>query len=315
MPEKSPSHTHPSITDTIIMVEPVHFGFNLQTAKTNPFQQSLEGSAESIQNRALAEFWAMVQTIKQHGITVLTLLSRKDEVTPDSVFPNNWFSHHQDGKLIFYPMLTPNRRAERQTAELQKLLRAAGVPITQVIDLSGDEGSNQILEGTGSLVLDRKNKLAFAMESPRTSPKEFEKWCELMEYKGVFFNAYDAKSFPIYHTNVMMNIGQHFAVVCLESIKNSAEQALVARTLELADKEILAITIDQMYHFCGNIIQVMSETGAPKIIMSQSAFEHFTPKQMDRLEAHGDVVPVAIPTIEQTGGGSARCMIAEVFGE
>lgn len=302
-----------AITNTIVMVEPAHFGFNPQTAKTNPFQQSLEGSEENIQARAFKEFHAMVDALKKNGVTVLVLPSRRDEITPDSVFPNNWFSHHQGGKLIFYPMLTPNRRAERQTSELKQLLQTAGIPITDILDLSADEQTDGILEGTGSLVLDRPNKIAFAMQSPRTSKAEFEKWCQLTGFKGVFFNAYDAKSFPIYHTNVMMNIGQDFAVVCLESIKNPEEQKYVIEALEGTGKEIIAITIDQMYHFCGNILQVMSKSGVPKIVMSKSAFEHFTPEQIIQLENHGEIVAVDITTIEKTGGGSARCMLAEVF--
>jgi hypothetical protein len=295
------------------MVEPVHFGFNSQTAQTNPFQHNPNDSESNIQRKAYAEFTSMVNTLRKNEISVLVLLSRKDKVTPDSVFPNNWFSHFQSGELIIYPLLTSNRRAERQTPLLEKLLISQHIPISEIIDLSTDENEGHILEGTGSLVLDRTHKVVFAMNSPRTTKAELDKWCKITGYQGVFFNAYDANSFPIYHTNVTMNIGQDFAVACLESIKDLSERSLVENSLKLGGKEVIDITIEQMYKFCGNILQLVSNNGLSKIVMSETAFNGFTPNQLNTLQKYGEIVSVCIPTIEEVGGGSARCMLAEVF--
>lgn len=301
------------LTNTVVMVSPLHFGFNPQTAATNPFQHKLSDSENHIQQKALKEFRNMVNALKNNGINVLILPSRKNIITPDSIFPNNWFSYHQNGKLIIYPMLAPNRRAERQMSKLKQLLNSAGISVPEVIDLSSDEKNRHFLEGTGSLVLDREHKVTFAMESPRTTKAEFDKWCSMMGYEGIFFRAYDAKSFPIYHTNVTMNIGREFAVVCLESIKNDAERELVENKLKEIGKEIISITVDQMYKFCGNVLQLLTESGESKIVMSETAFNGFTTNQKGILGKYGEIVAVEVPTIEVVGGGSARCMLAEVF--
>lgn len=301
------------LTNTVVMVSPCHFGFNPQTAETNPFQHQPHESKVLIQKKALEEFTKMVDTLKKNGIRVLILPSREDFVTPDSIFPNNWFSHHQNGKLILYPMLAPNRRAERQPARLKSLLNSAGIPVLEVINLSADEKTNYILEGTGSLVLDREHKVVFAMESPRTTKVEFDKWCEMMGYEGVFFKAYDAKNFPIYHTNVTMNIGYDFAVVCLESIKDQNERSLVENKLRTLGKEVVAISVSQMYKFCGNVLQLLSVDGKPKIVMSETACSGFTKTQLKTLKKYGEILAFDVSIIEKVGGGSARCMLAEVF--
>ncbi|MBI2022391.1 amidinotransferase [Candidatus Daviesbacteria bacterium] len=307
---KSPKR---QLTDTVVMVSPNHFGFNPQTANSNPFQHKLNDSELSVQKKALEEFRNMVDILKKEGVNVLILPSREEVMTPDAIFPNNWFSHHQDGKLIVYPMLAPNRRAERQTEKLRELLDQANVPVSEIVDLSQDERDGNFLEGTGSLVLDREHNHVFAMESPRTTKKEFDKWCSLMGYEGIFFRAYDAESFPIYHTNVTMNLGRDFAIVCLASIKDKTERREVESQLKNLEKEIISITIEQMYKFCGNVLQVLSKSGESKIIMSKSAYDGFTSIQKGRLEKFGQIIAVEIPTIETVGGGSARCMMAEVF--
>jgi hypothetical protein len=301
------------LTNTIVMVSPSHFGFNEQTASSNPFQHSLEENEAAVQARASHEFNGMVEVLRNKGVHVLVLRSREDIKTPDSIFPNNWFSHHDDGTLIVYPMLAENRRAERQIGELRELLFQHQIPVSRVIDLTAHEQDGYMLEGTGSLVLERSKKVAFAMESPRTTRHEFDIWCRKMGYKGIFFRAYDEKHFPVYHTNVTMNIGREFAVVCLESITDTQEQEMVVTELERIGKTIIPITKEQMGTFCGNILQLETKEKESIIVMSDTAYFAFTPDQKHTLEQYGEIVHVAVPTVETVGGGSARCMMAEVF--
>lgn len=301
------------LTDTVVMVSPNHFGFNPETAKSNVFQHRVSESESQVQEKALKEFNDSARILRANGIRVLVLESREDVITPDSIFPNNWFSHHADGKLVIYPMLAANRRAERQPEALEKLLRENGIKVSEIIDLTQDENSGNILEGTGSLVLDRKNKVAFAMESPRTTREEFNKWCKLMGYEGIFFDAYDKEGFPIYHTNVTMSLGSQYAVICLDSIKDLSERKQVEQKLKELGKEIIELSIEQIYKYCGNTLQVMSSDGSTKIIMSKAAFEGFNPYQLERLKKYGGLITLDIPEIEVVGGGSARCMLAEVF--
>lgn len=297
-------------THTVVMISPDQFGFNPQTAQTNAFQKRTDDETQD-RNNALSEFWEMVSTLKENGITVLVLPSRDDVVTPDAVFPNNWFSH-QPGTLVIYPMLAPNRRDERQVGNLTNLLATIGVE-PEIVDLSGDEKEGNILEGTGSLVLDRANKVAFAMESPRTTKEEFDKWCSQMGYRGVWFHAYDANDLPIYHTNVVMSVGDGFAVASLETIKDRVEKEMLEKELTANGRELINITREQLNSFCGNILQLKNSQGESKIIMSEAAKAAFTQEQLDTLSKYGDIVAVNIPTIETVGGGSARCMLAEIF--
>jgi len=301
------------LTHTVVMVSPNHFGFNPQTAESNVFQNHVTGSEEEIQAKAQAEFKEAVSKIEKCGITVLVLKSREDYITPDSIFPNNWFSHHSDGELVIYPMLAPNRRAERQAEKLKNLLEASGKSVPKIIDLSNDEGQACFLEGTGSLVLDREDKIAYAMESPRTVKAEFDKWCQIMGYKGVLFHAYDSKGFSIYHTNVTMSIGKEYAVICLDSIKDPIEREVVKDSLIMSGKEIIELSIDQIYKYCGNTLQLLSERGSSKIVMSKTAYDGFKLSQLEKLKKYGEIITVEIPEIETVGGGSARCMLAEVF--
>jgi len=300
-------------TTTLVMVSPNHFGFNAQTAGSNIFQHQISASDSDIQGKALLEFNNSVEILKASGINVLILDSRQDVITPDSIFPNNWFSHHSDGKLIVYPMLAPNRRLERQTQNLEELLKSNGARLTETLNLAPDENQGHILEGTGSLVLDRANKVAFAMESPRTTKEEFDKWCNLMNYEGMFFHAYDKNGFPIYHTNVTMSIGKEYAVICLDSITDSKEKELVKNKLISLGKEMIVLTKDQIYNYCGNTLQLISTNNTPKIVMSKTAATGFNADQLNALKKYGEIIELDIPTIETVGGGSARCMLAEVF--
>lgn len=301
------------LTNTIVMVRPNHFGFNPETATSNVFQHHVSESESEIQQKALGEFEKSVAILEKNGIKVLILESREDFITPDSIFPNNWFSHHNDGRLVVYPMLAQNRQAERQTSALKKLLKENRVTISEVIDLTADENNGNILEGTGSLVLDRENKVAFAMESPRTTKIEFDKWCKIMGYEGLFFHAYDKQGFPVYHTNVTMSIGREYALIALDSVKDGGERKLVEEKLRALDKEIIELSTDQIYKYCGNTLQVLGSDRSPKIIMSETAIEGFEQDQLEKLRKYGEIIALDIPEIETVGGGSARCMLAEVF--
>lgn len=301
------------LTDIVVMVSPRHFGFNPETAATNTFQHKGNLLEQTVQEKALAEFNVMAEQLEAAGIKTLILSSRTDTMTPDSLFPNNWFSHHENGTLVLYPMLAQNRRQERQRNALQQLLKTHGIFITETVDLSPDEAQGDFLEGTGSMVLDRENKVAFAMESPRTTKIEFEKWCKRMNYESMLFHAYDAHHFPVYHTNVVMSVGKEFALVCLDSITDLKEKTKLEHVLQKLNKEIIPLSIAQMYKFCGNVLQMVSRDGTPKIIMSTTAQKSFTKEQIQQIQKYGEIISVAIPTIESIGGGSARCMIAEVF--
>lgn len=303
----------PHLTDTVVMISPDQFGFNPQTAESNNFQHKLPLSVEEIQKRAMSEFENMVILLRSKGINVLTLPSRHDVITPDAVYPNNWFSHHAGGILIVYPMFAPNRRLERQTQELKKLLIDNEIPVSKLFDITSHEEERHILEGTGSMVLDRKNKVVFAMASVRTDKHEFDAWCRMMGYEGVFFHAIDSSKFPVYHTNIAMNMGVEFAVVCLESIPDEAERKTVEQKLRVLGKEIVRISVPQIHQYCGNVLQLVSKSGKSLIVMSKTTHQAFTKQNLEILSKYGEIIMAEIPTIEQVGGGSARCMLAEVF--
>ncbi len=303
------------ITDTVVMVPPDSFGYNSQTAGTNVFQHtesSIGLTQTGVQEKAQNEFRLMKTILTENGIRVLELQSPKIPC-PDAVFPNNWFSHHEDGTLVVYPMLTPNRRNERQVQNLTLLLRKAGIPVTDIVNLSPWEKHTRYLEGTGSITLDRAGKTAFAMESARTTPDAFFAWCESFSYKPILFHGYDNHRIPIYHTNILMNIGNNFAVICTEAIPNTNERDRVLQTLQENGKEIISISLQQMLSFCGNILQLKTHANELKIILSSTAHNAFLPDQRMSLEKHGKLIPIDISTIETIGGGSSRCMLAEVF--
>ncbi|MBI4973218.1 amidinotransferase [Candidatus Roizmanbacteria bacterium] len=303
----------PQLTDTVVMISPDQFGFNPQTAESNNFQHKLDISAQEVQKRAMREFENMVALLRSKGITVLTLPSRKDAITPDAVYPNNWFSHHAGGILIVYPMLAHNRRLERQTQELKQLLTDNNISVSKLFDITSHEKEGHILEGTGSMVLDREHKVAFAMASVRTDKHEFGAWCRMMGYEGIFFHAIDSSKFPVYHTNIAMNMGKEFAVVCLESIPDATERKSVEQKLKFLKKEIVKISVAQIHQYCGNVLQLVSNEGKPMIVMSKTAHSAFTQENKNTLSKNGELIIADIPTIEQVGGGSARCMMAEVF--
>ncbi|MDO5509255.1 MAG: arginine deiminase-related protein [Weeksellaceae bacterium] len=302
-------------TDTILMVQPVSFYYNEETAVNNYFQKEPERDEDVIQKLALQEFNSFVEKLRNHGVEVIVVKDNHKENTPDSVFPNNWFSTHEDGAVILYPMFAENRRKERRP-DLQEILQNNGFIVDRIVDLSASEDSDKFLEGTGSMILDHDNQILYAAISPRTDKDLVLQWCEKMDFTPLMFRAVQSvedQRIPIYHTNVMLTVGDKYAVVCLETIDDEQQRAQVIESLNKTEKEIIAITEEQMHKFAGNMLQVANKQGEKFLVMSQQAYNSLTEEQIENLEKHNNLITVAIPTIEKLGGGSARCMMAEVF--
>jgi hypothetical protein len=296
-------------TNKILMIRPAAFTYNTQTAGNNLFQ--VAGKADNAQENALKEFDAFVALLRKNGVDVTVIDDTPQPHTPDSIFPNNWISFHENGTEILYPMYAENRRAERK--QHVKEIINKNFNKTNIIDLTGFENENLFLEGTGSMVLDRENKIAYACTSPRTNKKVLDVFCETMNYKPCSFNTKDENGNEIYHTNVMMCVADKFVVICLESITDDAEKLHVIDTIKSTTKEIISISLHQMNSFAGNMIQLKNTTGEKLLIMSQQAYESLTSMQITSLEKYNQLVYADLKTIETNGGGSARCMIAEVF--
>lgn len=296
-------------TSHILMISPVNFGFNEETATSNSFQNRA-ADKNGVQEKALKEFNGMVNILRHNGVDVAVVEDTPEPYTPDSIFPNNWVSFHTDGTVFLYPMQAENRRLERREDIITGI--EDKFKIAHVIDLSRFEGEHKFLEGTGSMVLDRENKIAYACLSPRTDKEVLNLFCEQAGYTAVSFDAADEKGKAIYHTNVLMCIGSHFAVICLDSIPNPHERLLVADTLKSTGKKIINISFAQMNQFAGNMLEVKNKAGETLIIMSQNAYNALGDEQRAKLERFAKLVYADINTIETNGGGSARCMMAEV---
>jgi len=296
------------------MVSPDDFAYNPQTAVSNVFQHK-DAPASEAARLAMAEFDAVVEKMEKEKIRVLRVRSREDVKTPDAVFPNNWFSTHR-GKtgtaIVVYPMATPNRRDEIRVDLLESTLRHSGIDLSEVIDLSGYARQGKALEGTGAMVFDRIHKVAFVSLSPRADRAVLEAFCARLGYRPVIFHSYDRNAL-IYHTNVMMSVGADFAVICSESIKDPNEKQMVLDELKGLGKRIVEISPAQMGRMCGNVLELRTTDGKPVIIMSETAHAAFTPDQKAILAGSGALLPFRIPTIEHIGGGSIRCMVAEIF--
>jgi len=299
-------------TSRVLMVRPVRFGFNEQTAVNNSFQR--RGLELSAQEMALAEFDNFVTLLKTNGVDVSVVEDTPDPHTPDSIFPNNWFSTHESGELVLYPMCAPNRRLERKEKVL-KVIREIGENgrMRKLVDLTSWEEKNLFLEGTGSLILDRPNKLAFVCRSPRSDAKVLEQFCEELDYEYFIFNATDNNGSLIYHTNVMMCIGEKFVVACLDSIRNIEERESFIAFVEDCDKELVEISMEQMENFAGNMLQLRGKGGEPLLIMSATAKRSLTAEQLATLSSYCRILAPELEAIETNGGGSARCMIAEIY--
>lgn len=295
-------------TNHLLMIRPVAFKFNEQTAGNNKFQQASDD--RDVHMQALSEFDGFVNLLRTNGVDVTVVDDTLQPETPDSIFPNNWVSFHDSGEVILYPMFSENRRAERRHDILEKL--GENFILKKITDLSTEEARDIFLEGTGSLVLDRDAKIAYACLSYRTNAIALEKFCAATGYSAVVFNAIDANGFPIYHTNVMMCVGDRFAVVCLESIPDEQERDKLTGSFKATGKELITISFDQMNHFAGNMLLVSNDKGENLLVMSEQAFLSLEPQQVDSLLAFAKIIYAPLYTIEKNGGGSARCMLAEV---
>lgn len=299
-------------TDHILMVRPANFGFNPETADSNAFQsKDNQLSGDLIQKMAEEEFDIFVETLRDAGVKITVVDDSKEPLKPDAVFPNNWVTFHEDGRVATYPMLSKMRRLERREEIIENL--AKEYQVKDRIHFESGEDQGKILEGTGSLILDRPNKIAYACLSPRTDEGLFDEFCQKMGYEKVAFHAVDQNGQEIYHTNVMMALGETFVVICLDSVKSEEERSKLESNFEKTGKEIIEISFDQMMDYAGNMLQVQSEDGIPILVMSEQAFESLSEDQIDTITAHTNILYSPLYTIEKFGGGSARCMMAEVF--
>ena len=298
---------------TVLMVEPIAFGYNAQTAENNYFQ--VEQKDADIQTKALEEFNSFVDKLKSKGINVITVKDTLDPHTPDSIFPNNWVSFHDDGKVVLYPMFAPNRRVERR-ADILEILKDNGFEITEIDDLSHFENQQKFLEGTGSMIFDHDHKIAYGSVSLRLDEELFRQFCTKFGFRPVVFHSYQnagGERLPIYHTNVMMCVADKFVVICLECIDDELEREKVQEVIKSTQKEIIEISEDQMQQFAGNMLQVQNEAGEKFLVMSESAYRSLTAQQISAIEKYCEIIYSDLNTIETNGGGSARCMLAEVF--
>ncbi len=307
------ANAEPQTAASVLLVRPASFGANPLTAASNSFQAQGIAALEARERaQAASEFSLLGAALADSGVEVCLADDTPDPVKPDAVFPNNWVSFHADGTVVLYPMLASNRRTERRMDILEALAQRHRFRIARTVDLSAHERDGVFLEGTGSLVLDRVHRNAFACLSPRTHVEALGDFAQQLDYEIVAFGASDAAGAPIYHTNVVMCVGTRFAVICAEAIDDAARRAAVLRILEDTGHEIVTISRAQMGAFAGNLLELRSSTGRPLIVMSQAASDSLEAHQAQRLAVHGQIIRVAIPTIERYGGGSVRCMIAEV---
>ena len=304
------------ITNTVLMVRPVQFRMNEQTSVNNYYQKVPENILSEVVNKmAVKEFDGMVRKLKKVGIQVIVVKDTKEFDTPDSIFPNNWISFHSNGTIGLYPMFAENRRLERKESVLEAV-EAQGFVVKNVVDYSGAEVDNLFLEGTGSILLDRVNNKAYCAISDRADEGLFIEFCEDFEYTPVVFSAFQTvndKREKIYHTNVMMCIGDTFAVVCLASIDDKKQRKSLINHLQDDGKKVIEISEDQVNHFAGNMLQLKGVEEASYLVMSQSALKSLRPAQVKLIESHTTILSCPLDTIESCGGGSARCMMAEVF--
>ena len=301
-------------TSNILMIRPASFRMNEETAVNNYFQSETQLDPRMVVGAAQREFDEFVALLRAKGVNVIVVEDIKENDTPDALFPNNWISMHEDGKVGLYPMFAENRRRERRE-DILDILEENGFEISEVIDYSSAEEEEVFLEGTGSLILDRENGIAYCALSDRANEELLIEFCEDFEYTPIIFGAYQSaenKRLPIYHTNVMMCVADRFAVICLDSIDDKKERKAVKEQLKSNGKTIVAITEKQMHEFAGNMLQVKAKNG-PALVMSDRAYRSLQPDQIKTLESFGSIIHPKLDIIETCGGGSARCMMAEIF--
>ncbi len=295
-----------------MMIRPVRFESNPLTAGSNRFQGKNVASAAAQQEQALEEFEGLVAALREAGVDVIDIDDTPEPHTPDAIFPNNWISMHADGRVVLYPMEATNRRTERRMDIVEYLDKEAGRVVTEVIDLTGHEANGHFLEGTGSMVLDRSNRIAYACTSSRTHLDPLGDFAQRMGYEVVAFEAVDSDGVPIYHTNVLMNIGEALAVICDEAIPREDQRNAVMARLQETGHEVISLSYAQLDAFAGNMLELRNNRGERVLAMSRQAFDTLTNEQRAALEANGRIVSAPIDNIESSAGGSVRCMLAEV---
>lgn len=300
-----------SIASCILMVRPANFGFNAETAANNYFQNNIQKSQKELQGIALKEFDKMVATLRKNNIEVLVINDTENPRKPDAIFPNNWLSTSPNGTVSVFPMYARNRRLEKREDIIDLLTHQYLVSNFQ--DWSEYEVEGKFLEGTGSMIIDYEHRILYACLSDRTHPGVIEKFASTNQLKAFTFTATDAEKRPIYHTNVMMCLGNKFAVVCEDSIQNEYEKIALQQLLSSTQKEIISISLQQMNSFAGNMLQVKNKDEEIFLIMSQTAYNSLSQQQIKKLSSFNNLLPIAVPTIENVEGGSVRCMMAEIF--
>lgn len=295
----------------VLMIRPAAFAANPETAASNAFQRAGEGTARDAEF-AMAEFDAAAEALDRAGVEVIVVDDAAQPAKPDAVFPNNWLSLHHDGTAVLYPMLSPLRRRERRR-DVITVLESRGFTVSRILDLTGWESSDVYLEGTGSMVLDHRESVAWACESPRTNARPLEQFAAELGYEPRMFRATGPSGEPVYHTNVVMCIGERFAMACLEAISDATQRRVLSEGLEARERELIALDRAQMESFAGNALAVRASDGTPLVAMSAAAWGSLSASQRNALERHGQPVTPAVPTIERVAGGSLRCMLAEVF--
>lgn len=310
--ESMPSIKESQIAPAVLMIRPARFGVNAETAPSNAFQRN-DVEVNDPQALALQEFDVLVSSLQKQGVSVEVFDDTPEPWTPDAVFPGNWVSFHADGSVVLYPLLAPNRRWERRLDIIEELQTQRGYKVQRIEDLTGAELEGRFLEGTGSLVLDREHHVAYACLSPRTDIKMLREWAGKFEYETVEFHAVDKHSKAVYHTDVMMCIGDRFALLCLASIRSVKERRHIQRRLEETDHEIIPITAQQMLDFAGNALQLGTRQGGSVLAMSMRAERSLTPTQRLSMEKYTRIVSSPVNIIETCAGGSVRCMLAEIF--
>ncbi len=303
------------VTNTILMIHPINFRMNEQTAVNNYFQEDLDIKNAEINVKAQHEFDAFVLALREKGVDVIVVDDTVKPDTPDSIFPNNWISFHEDGTVGLYPMFAENRRNERREDVLD-ILEEKGFQIANIMDYTAAEEDGFFLEGTGSILLDRVNKKAYCALSDRADEELFIEFCEDFDYFPVIFTAnqsVNGERLPIYHTNVMMALGETFAIICADTIDDKKERKTVLDHLHNDGKEIIRITEKQMHHFAGNMLQVLGANDQRFLVMSSAAYNSLSKDQITAIHKHCEIIHSSLETIETCGGGSARCMMAEVF--
>ena len=299
----------PQSSNSVLLVRPASFGFHAEAAQSNAFARAADDP--DLGKHVLREFDGLAARLTYAGVDVLVLDDKPKPPKPDAIFPNNWISFHADGTMVLYPMATKARRLERNVEGLKQLLASAGFDVRQVIDLSFHERHGQYLEGTGSLILDRPERRAFANLSPRTDAHVIADFDDRLDYSTLVFDAHDRAGTPIYHTNVLLSLGTRFAVLCTETVPEESRRVLIDE-IEASGRTVIDVDFDQLRQFACNVIELRTRDGSALVALSSTALDSFRPDQLRQLERHATLVDAPIPTIEAVGGGSVRCMIADI---